>query len=120
MTTILTEEQCKEYVYGVRIHKTRCSRKAWKDGYCKQHHSDSKKEREDKKHKAWAEEGRLLAENRDKQARKIEARNRIIEATKSIVLNTTLPPPNHDGFVFTLESDFMELMNAYLEYEKMT
>lgn len=51
---------------------------------------------------------------------KEESCKRIIEAAKSIVLNTTLPPPEYDGFVFTLEEDFIELMNAYLEYEKIT
>lgn len=49
---------CKESVWqGMASY--RCSRKAWKDGYCKQHHPDSVAERDRKaelrREEKWAE-----------------------------------------------------------------
>jgi hypothetical protein len=40
--------RCKETVWAGWRPK-QCSRKIWKDGYCKQHHPDSVKEREKKR-----------------------------------------------------------------------
>ena len=38
--------RCKERVYGIGVwHDYQCNRKAWKDGYCKQHHPDTVAER---------------------------------------------------------------------------
>ena len=40
----MTTEYCKELVWQ-GMFSYRCSRKAWKDGYCKQHHPDTVAER---------------------------------------------------------------------------
>ena len=47
----MSEVMCKEQVWhqsGQWGRQHRCTRKAWKDGYCKQHHPDSVKERNKK------------------------------------------------------------------------
>lgn len=45
----MSDEQCKAMVYRAPYnHDHQCTRKAWKDGYCKQHHPDSAKERQRK------------------------------------------------------------------------
>ena len=67
------------------------------------------------------EENRLLKEGIGKQARKINARNRIIDAAKNIALNSTIPSSaEHNRFAFVLIEDYMELADAYLEYKKTT
>ena len=53
------EGRCKEKVFpkdlwGV-FHSHQCSRNIWKDGYCKQHHPDTKKKREKEKDKRFKE-----------------------------------------------------------------
>ena len=45
---------CKEsFMNG--WHEQRCSRSAWRDGYCKQHHPETKKAREEEKQRKWEE-----------------------------------------------------------------
>jgi predicted phosphohydrolase len=39
--------RCKERVWNGQFSDYPCSRKDWKDGYCKQHHPDSVKKRRD-------------------------------------------------------------------------
>lgn len=48
MTMIeLYPNRCKEIVWGNSAWRShQCSRNAWKDGYCKQHHPDTVKQRE--------------------------------------------------------------------------
>jgi hypothetical protein len=45
---IIDETKCKEVV-----HFHQCSRKIWKDGYCKQHHPDSISERHRKSNERY-------------------------------------------------------------------
>ena len=51
-------DKCKERVADPwgwnRSHQ--CTRKIWKDGYCKQHHPDTVKEREIKKEERYRQE----------------------------------------------------------------
>jgi hypothetical protein len=78
----MTIERCKETVWE-GMARYPCSRKAWKDGYCKQHHPDSVAER--------AEKSRLRSEAKwaEQKAncpwRKLEAANaRIAELEEQI------------------------------------
>jgi len=48
-------EQCKHNVYA-DWHTHQCPRKAWKDGYCKQHHPDTIAERDRKRREKWERE----------------------------------------------------------------
>lgn len=43
----MSEDRCKQKLMK-GFHTFSCSRKAWKDGYCKQHHPDSVEERRKK------------------------------------------------------------------------
>ena len=47
-------EQCKEGVWR-DWSSGKCARKAVKDGYCKQHHPDAVKERQEKSSARWEE-----------------------------------------------------------------
>lgn len=49
-------ERCKMRVYGSSFRGYPCERKAWKDGYCKQHHPDSVKARHEKRQAKWQAE----------------------------------------------------------------
>ncbi len=44
--------RCKEMVWA-GYHKHQCSRKRWKDGYCKQHHPDSVAKRREEQTKRY-------------------------------------------------------------------
>ncbi len=52
----MDNKKCKKRVYQ-GWHDYPCSRKAIKDGYCKQHHPDSVKARQEKSDKRYREEG---------------------------------------------------------------
>ena len=60
----MDENRCKKQVWGSWTYY-QCSRKIWKDGYCKQHHPDSVKERERKRDEKWEKQDEL----RDKYER---------------------------------------------------
>jgi hypothetical protein len=48
----MEKERCKKKIWqGWRY--TQCSRNAWKDGFCKQHHPESVQAREEKSQAAW-------------------------------------------------------------------
>lgn len=80
-------DRCKEEVVepgGMGFHSYRCSRKAVKDGYCKQHHPDSVKEREAKSMARWEEKRKkepwyVLGEVKEKLAA-AEAENNDLKA----------------------------------------
>lgn len=49
-------ERCQARVYPPHTFQgTYCSRKAWKDGWCKQHHPDSVRKRREEADKQYAE-----------------------------------------------------------------
>ena len=54
------EGYCKREVYPNErwgaFHPYQCSRKIWKDGYCKIHHPDTEAEREKKRTEKWERE----------------------------------------------------------------
>lgn len=58
----MIKERCKEMIFG-DFHHRQCSRNAWKDGYCKQHHPDSIKEQIRKSEKRWAAEAEIKRQN---------------------------------------------------------
>jgi len=48
---------CREIVYGDRdFSGHQCARRAVKEGYCKQHHPDAKKARQEASEKKWRDE----------------------------------------------------------------
>jgi len=47
-------ERCKEKVFK-KWHHYQCQNKAWKDGYCKQHHPETVKAKSEARDKAWEE-----------------------------------------------------------------
>lgn len=47
-------EKCKKEIM-INYHVHPCSRNAWKDGYCKQHHPDTIKARSELSQKRWQE-----------------------------------------------------------------
>lgn len=50
------KDRCQKRVYDhTGFHSVRCSRKAVKDGFCKQHHPDTVKARQERSDKAWRE-----------------------------------------------------------------
>ena len=62
---------CKQVVWG-NWGSHQCSRKPWKDGYCKQHHPDTVKSREAKRTAKWDAES--------KRQRLEEARSAVADA----------------------------------------
>lgn len=76
-----TNERCKESVYPSdrdgSFYPHQCERKAWKDGYCKQHHPDSVKERNEKarqRHEQrWEQRNRLEQKQYDDYAKAYHA-----------------------------------------------
>ena len=87
MTTLpddytMTTEYCSEMIWE-GMARYRCSRKIWKDGYCKQHHPDTVAERNRKadirREAKWAEQ------KANDPWRKLEVANaRIAELEKQI------------------------------------
>jgi hypothetical protein len=51
---MMDKERCKKLVMS-GYHSFQCSRKIWKDGYCKQHHPDSVKARQDAANRRYEE-----------------------------------------------------------------
>lgn len=58
--------RCKERVWNGQFSDYPCSRKDWKDGFCKQHHPDSVKKRRDD---AYARFKTKWAEDADRRTR---------------------------------------------------
>lgn len=53
----MEKERCKETVWDRHVwHQQQCSSYVWKDGYCKQHHPDTVKERNRKSEERFKEE----------------------------------------------------------------
>lgn len=76
-------ERCSEKVYPQErwgaFHPHRCKRKIWKDGVCRQHHPESKEEREKK--------SMMLYEKKRKRTPEyllMKARERIEELEKEL------------------------------------
>lgn len=59
------DQQCRKRVYGGTYTGHQCTRKAVKDGYCKQHHPDTVKAKQDERDAKWKKE---RAERRTKAA----------------------------------------------------
>ncbi len=78
-------DRCREEVLdGMGFHSHQCSRKAVKDGYCKQHHPDAVKERDAKSRARWEEKRKeepwyVLREVKEKLAA-AEAENNDLKA----------------------------------------
>ncbi len=56
----MIEGKCKYKVYPHdrwgAFHPHQCHKNTWKDGYCKQHHPDTVKARDEAREKRWKEE----------------------------------------------------------------
>jgi hypothetical protein len=84
----MTPERCKETIWQ-GMARYQCSRKAWKDSYCKQHHPDTVAERNRKtnlrREAKWAEQ------EANDPWRKLEVANaRIAELEEQIRVLTNL------------------------------
>jgi Zn-dependent M32 family carboxypeptidase len=78
----MTSEYCEEMVWQ-GMARYQCSRKAWKDGYCKQHHPDSVAERAEKSRQR--SEARWAEQKANDPWRKLEAANaRIAELEEQL------------------------------------
>ena len=81
------EERCKASVWKGYFANNRCARKAWKDGYCKQHHPDSIKKRREESRRKFDEKQKQSPWYKLKMATEriaeLEAQNkRLLEALK--------------------------------------
>ena len=84
------KEKCKERVFG-EYHFRQCSRKPWKDGYCKQHHPDTIEKRKKEQDQRWEEKRKKdpievaykkikeLEAQIEKMKKAIDIRDRIME-----------------------------------------
>jgi hypothetical protein len=81
-------ERCKDSVWDGWTRR-RCSRKAWKDGYCKQHHPDSVKRRREESERRYEERWRQNPVNQ--LSRRVKQLEDFIEAHGLIV-----PPVKED------------------------
>ena len=72
----MSEGNCKEQVFR-DWHNYPCSRKAWKDGYCKQHHPDSVKARDAERTRKWE------VKKEESPYRKIETLNADLTALRA-------------------------------------
>ncbi len=59
-------ERCKEQI-SKNWSNYQCSNKEWKDGFCKIHHPDSVKSRQEKSRKRWEEKWEKIKERYTKQ-----------------------------------------------------
>lgn len=75
--------RCKEMIW-CGWHMCQCSRKIWKDGYCKQHHPDSVKEREKKRDERYeakkAKSPWRLLEKANARIKELEAKMKEFES----------------------------------------
>ena len=71
-------EKCKESVYDARGYYSRqCSRDAVKDGYCKQHHPDTIKKKEEARKAKWDAKWAAKVAVREHKARLLGRHSRL-------------------------------------------
>jgi len=94
----MNERLCKKQVFVQGGWRTRqCSRRIWKDGYCKQHHPDSVKKREQEKEARWLEKKKespyYLLEKANCKIRELEEENKqlkmLLDKEKDILCQCT-------------------------------
>lgn len=51
----MDDSKCKESVMWDSWHSRQCTRKIWNDGFCKQHHPETVKERQKESQRKWEE-----------------------------------------------------------------
>ena len=51
----MDDSKCKESVMWDSWHSRQCTRKIWKDGFCKQHHPETVKARQEESARKWEE-----------------------------------------------------------------
>lgn len=94
--SFLKEGKCKEKVnpkeaFGF-LHPHQCHHNIWKDGFCKTHHSDTVKARQEARQKEWQEKIKdiLLLDKANEKIkeleRQLESSNQIREAEKKILI----------------------------------
>jgi hypothetical protein len=82
----LQPEYCKARVASGAWHSKQCSRKVWKDGWCKQHHPETRQKRLD-------EFNRKYKSKRARDARRYELdrlRDKIVEEALAVVADGVL------------------------------
>ena len=65
---MMREGYCKESIM-TGFHSHQCSRRDWKDGYCKQHHPDSVRARQEKSMRKYEEKVKNSPWNQLKETR---------------------------------------------------
>ena len=91
-------EKCKARIYhGIGFFEHHCSRRAWRDGFCKQHHPDTVKARAEKraakyaaKYKAKKAVWEVRRKAEDIQRRKLELYPELVAALQSMTGKTPL------------------------------
>ena len=89
----MKEGRCKKKV-GKGWDYAQCSRKAWKDGYCKQHHPDTVVERQKRSQETWKrkQENMPVARlNRELDEKKQQCEE-LAEALGSLIAASGLAP----------------------------
>jgi len=84
----MSEERCKSRVWpSGSMRDYPCSRNAWKDGFCKQHHPDTVKARREKQESELREKRESDPFNKmAKKVKELEAHNKVlVDALEKIV-----------------------------------
>lgn len=75
----MDNNRCKKIVWST-WHGHQCRRKIWKDGYCKQHHPDTVKERDEARRKRWEEKQEIspwrLLQKASERIKELEKENK--------------------------------------------
>lgn len=80
------EERCKTTVPdGTGWHRYQCSRKDWKDGYCKQHHPDIVKARRQASLEKWDKESKVRQQQCDRKRKAMEILEQIEAGTHVLI-----------------------------------
>ena len=87
----MDEKRCKERVvpnerWGA-FHAHQCSRKIWKDGFCKQHHPETEKQRDARAREQWN------AKNENSDRMKLKRAYERIKELEAEVERLRLCPP---------------------------
>ena len=80
----ITPGRCKASVFSLGgFHLHQCTRKTWKDGWCKQHHPKMEQKREEESHqraiKKAARSPRVLLEKCKEKVKRLERKVRRLE-----------------------------------------
>ena len=91
----MDKKRCQQIVYPNEqwgsFHGHQCHRKIWKDGFCRQHHPDTVKEKDKYKHEKWDAEDKRNKEIWERaQAEKLACEGVPTEILKKIKVKDLL------------------------------